>query len=393
MKIAIVSASQAHADVLEHMLQSEGAPETWSISLSVAGLGQLEELVEKENPDILILDGLCHKTSDLAVLERLSLQHPALGHIILSQNVSPDFLISSMRYGVHDVLEMPVAPDALRAALLRFEKKWAMSAVPRKKGKVIAFIGCKGGSGVTFLATNLGYILAEQGANVALFDLNLQFGDAVLFMSDSGSEYSLTDVTGDNITRLDASYLTACMQKILPNYAVLAAPENPEFALQIKPEHIAVLLSLARSLYDYVILDVGRVLNSVTVKALDHADMIFPVLQKTLPFIRDTKRVIHTLLELGHSKEKISLIVNRYEKDDEIALSDIEDTLGMRVYKAIPNSYKSVSASVNQGVPIIKIALNDPVSKALQEIATALTEGGERATKKSGWLSGLFNRS
>ena len=42
---------------------------------------------------------------------------------------------------------------------------------PTRKGKILAFISCKGGSGATFLAANLAYVLATQtNKKVALLD-------------------------------------------------------------------------------------------------------------------------------------------------------------------------------------------------------------------------------
>jgi pilus assembly protein CpaE len=62
----------------------------------------------------------------------------------------------------------------------------------------------------------------------------------------------------------------------------------------------------------------------------------------------------------------------------------------MKVFKTVPNSYEAVSASVNQGVPIMNIDKYDPVTKALQEVAQKLIEGPQAG--KSGWLSQLLHR-
>ena len=80
----------------------------------------------------------------------------------------------------------------------------------------------------------------------------------------------------------------------------------------MKPEHVEALIRLAKQHYDFVVLDIGRTLNATSVKALDYADNIFLVLQQTLPFIRDTKRLIKILLSLGYAKAKINLLINRY---------------------------------------------------------------------------------
>jgi pilus assembly protein CpaE len=273
----------------------------------------------------------------------------------------------------------------------RIESKLKPVSTPQKMGKVIAFMASKGGSGATFLACNLGYILAAtRDVKVALLDLNLQFGDAALFVSDSVPSNTLADVAS-NISRLDASFLASSMVQVLPNYGVLAAPEDAERSVEIKPEHIEALVRLAKSQYDFVIMDIGRTLSATSVKALDHADMIFVVLQETLPFIRDSKRLIHTLQSLGYAKDKINLILNRYEKGGDIQLEDVEATLGMKVFKTVPNSYEAVSASVNQGVPIMKIDKHNSVTKVLQEVAKNLTT--DPKAKSSGWLDSLFQHA
>ncbi|MDR3390409.1 MAG: AAA family ATPase [Sulfuriferula sp.] len=387
MKINVISTERTHANIIRQMLL-EGNPQR-QITLLDGGLELLTEGFDTNIPDLIIIDGICPGEEEFKTLEQLSLQQPGLAIVLLCKEPSSDFLLNMMRVGVKDVLPLPLVPAALQATVTRIEQKSTLTTSSRKHGKTIAFIACKGGSGATFIATNLAYILAaDQISHVALLDLNLQFGDASLFISDQIPSNTLADVA-ENITRLDASFLTSSMLHVLPNLGVLASPEDPENAIEIKPKHVEALLNLAKIEYDYIVLDIGRALNATSVMALDHADMIFLVLQETLPFIRDAKRLLHALQALGYSKDKIHLIVNRYEKGGEIQLEDVERTLGMKVFRTIPNSYAAVSASVNQGIPIIKIAQRDPVTKCLLEIA--YTMGNTVQPKNGGWFSHLLH--
>lgn len=387
MKIAAVSKNQQLLDELRRILTLEkGVPE---VSITLGTILQAEAVADQNRSDILIIDATCDNLAELASLEHISLRHPSMAVILLCPVRSPEFLIEAMRVGVREVLSLPLSKPTLLEAVARVQYR-ATLGKPLRKGTVLAFIGCKGGSGATFLATNLGYILAAaKGKKVALLDLNLQFGDASLFVSDSVPANTLADVAGSNASRLDAYFLASAMVQVLPNFGVLAAPEDPSRATEIRPESIEVLLNLAKTHYDFVILDIGRSLNAITVKALDHADLIFTVLQETLPFIRDTNQVLHSLQALGYTKDKVRLIVNRYEEGGDIRLEDVERTLGVKVFKTIPNSYSAVSASVNQGVPMMQIAGHDPVTKALQAIAQGLA--GETSVKRNGWLSNLLH--
>lgn len=387
MKIIVISPNKVLKEEIRRSLQSVDSSR--QVLLFDDGLESLALVATQEHPDLVIIDGICHETNDLKVLDQFSQRYPSMALIILCENATSEFLMGAIRSGVKDVLHLPLVLSDLQTAVSRVESKFKPVAAPQKVGKVIAFMASKGGSGATFLACNLGYVLAATNEiKVALLDLNLQFGDAALFVSDTVPSNTLADVAG-NISRLDASLLTSSMVQVLPNFGVLAAPEDAEHAEDVKPEHIEALLKLAKAQYDYVIMDIGRTLSATSVKALDHADLIFVVLQETLPFIRDSKRLIHTLQSLGYPKDKVNLIINRYEKGGDIRLEDVEATLGMKVFITIPNSYEAVSASVNQGVPMMKIAKYDPVTKALQEVAQKLIEGSQ--SKKNGWLANLLH--
>lgn len=390
MKIVAVSQNQQTLDELRHQLATEKS--SLEVFLFNGGILQAEAAIDQNRPNLLILETARGDRAELAELELIGLHHPDMAVILLAQSQSPAFLTDAMRVGVREVLPPPpFSGPALQDAIERTQKRVALMHAPAHKGKVLAFIACKGGSGATFLAVNLGYVLAAAyEKRVAVFDLNLHFGNASLFVSDHAPHNTLADVAS-NIQRMDTSFLASSMVQVLPHFGVLAAPESPERAAEVRPEHIDALLDLAVAHYDFVILDMGRALDAVSVRALDRANVIFPVLQETLPFIRDAKRLLATFRSLGYGREKINLIVNRYEKSAEIRLNDVEHTLGMKVSHTIPNSFKAVSASVNQGVPVMKIAPHDAVTKTLAHWGKELA--GDPPAKSGGWLANLFKKN
>lgn len=387
MKIAVVSRDEKQLSEIGRLLRERNPSD--EVSTVSGTLDKLAGITDLASPDVLVLDQPSVEGGDLARLERLSHQYPRMAFILLCQQHSPEFLIQAMRAGVREVLASPVSSGTLFPALLRIEEK--LDSHSQANGKVLAFISCKGGSGATFLATNLGYALAAQGKKrVALIDLNLQFGDASLFLSDQKPVATLSDVCRQ-IHRLDPSFLASSMLNVAPNYAVLAAPEDPAHARDVKPEHIDAILKLARRQYDFIVLDVGRSLDAISIRALDQADMIFPVLQTMLPYIRDGKRLMGMFRSLDYPKDKIHLIVNRHEKSSDIKLGDLEAAFGTGAFRIIPNHYEAAAASVAQGVPIVKLAKSSPISRALQEFARSLA--GDEAPASQGWLSRVLQRT
>lgn len=384
-RIALLSTDPRHLAELAARLRAEhGANEIEAVE---DGLGRWSASARKEAPDLLIVDGA--GVAELPALERLSTLYPSMALMVLNADMASDFLLRAMRAGVREVLPTPTAPGDLEAAVARIRDK--RNGQQDAGGKILAFISCKGGSGATFLATNLGYTLAAlQDKKVLLIDLNLQFGDASLFVSEEAPRTTLADLA-QQLHRLDAAFLAASLVEVAPNYGVLAAPEDPARAIDVRPEHVEALLTLARRHYDFVILDVGRQLDAVTLKALDLADLIFPVVQLTLPFIRDSKRLVSVFRSLDYPKSKINLIVNRYETGSTIRLEDLEEALGVKVFRTVPNSYAAAAASVNQGVPILKLARHNPIARSLQELGAFLaqTPGQERR----GWLARALKRA
>jgi pilus assembly protein CpaE len=372
VKIAVLSRDERH--LIELARQLRARPGADEIDMIAGTPARLSTLADDAVPDVLVVDQPLADEGDLEQLERLGHLFPQMAFVVLSADQSQDFLLRAMRAGVREVLPAAPSAAALAQALDRIAEK--LGSQGAANGKVLAFISCKGGSGSTFLATNLAFALAEGGKRVALIDMNLQFGDASLFVSDVKPLATLSDVA-TQIHRLDPSFLASSMVSVTPNYGILAAPSDPAHASDVKPEHVDAIVKLARRQYDFVVLDVGRSLDPVSVRALDHADTIYPVLQMTLPFIRDGKRLLTVFRNLEYAKDKVELIVNRHDKNSDIRLKDLEEAFDTTIRRTMPNHYDAAARSVNQGVPILRLMPESPLSLSLQSMARDLT--GEAA--------------
>ncbi|MBW8902388.1 MAG: AAA family ATPase, partial [Massilia sp.] len=235
-----------------------------------------------------------------------------------------------------------------------------------RDGKVLAFISCKGGSGATFLSTNFGYALATLAdRKVLLIDLHGQFGDATLYVSDQKAAMTLSDVCRQ-IARLDGAFLDSCLVHITPGFGILAAADD-------------------------LVLDVGRQIDAISLRALDSTDAIYPVLQLGLPDIRDGRRLLDIFRSLGYPTENTRLIVNRYEKGGKLRLQDLQSALGAEVMHTVPNDYLAVTDSVNQGVPALQLSRSAPVSRSLAELVELVT--ARRVADSKGLFDRLFGRT
>lgn len=384
MKIAAVSRNEKHLLEIARLVRERSPGD--ELNLSAGSLERFSSHAGSNMPDLLLLDQ--PQVGELARLEALGATHPRMITMILSAEQTVEFMMEAMRAGVREVLPAPVSAATLFPALARMREK--LEQHEHVNGKVLAFVSCKGGSGATFLATNLAYALAtECKQRVALIDLNLQFGDASLFVADHKPPATLADAALQ-IHRLDASLLASIMMPITSTFSVLAAPDDPVHAGDITPTHVDKLLSLARRHYDFVVLDVGRSLDPVGVRALDLADTIFPVLQTTLPYVRDGKRLLDVFRSLGYSPDKVQVIVNRHQKNAHVKLQDLEAACGTPIWRLVPNHFETAAASVNQGIPVLKLSAKNPIAKSLKGLARGLV--GDAVPAHANWLGRLLNK-
>lgn len=386
MKALLISRdAQLYAEIA-----SQGAARVPPLNVA-ASRASLRDSLDRplaDNPGLVIVDASGADAADGDLLERLTRHYAAAHFMLLTDNHHPELLIRAMRAGVREVLQLPLVHRALHEAIDRIAASAGMTSV--RDGKVLAFIACKGGSGATFISTNFGYALATLAdKKVLLIDLHRQFGDATLYVSDQKPAMTLSDVS-QQIARIDGPFLESCLVHVAPGFGVLAAADDPGQAIEAKPEHIDTILRVARQNYDYILLDVGRQIDAVSLRALDSTDAIYPVLQLALPDIRDARRLLDIFRSLGYITDHIRLIVNRYEKGGRLRLQDLHAALGAEVLHTVPNDYVAVTDSVNQGIPVLQLARGSAAARSLADLVEVVT--ARRVAESKGLFDRLFGR-
>ncbi|GAB2476527.1 AAA family ATPase [Comamonas humi] len=388
MKIAIISPNAAHQGDMAQALQEQGH----QVLSFDGGKTRMPMIAERERPDLMVVDGMCCDPDELAPVEYVTTHFPHTSVLLLCALQTPEFLLRSMRAGVREVLASPAEPEALQAAVARIAAKQAKSQAGQESAhaQVLAFVPCKGGSGATFLATSLAWELARSHP-VLLIDLNLQFGDTLAYLHEGLPSSTLADVARD-IHRLDASFLAASTVKVTPQLHVLASPADATQALEVKPEHIDAVLRVVAQQYDFVLLDIGRVLDPLALRALDQAQQIVPVLLPNVPAVRNAQRLLHMFRALGYPESRLHPVLNRMDRHADIGLPEVRKALGIaQQWRAVPESAKEVQAAINSGVPLAETNRSSPVVRELAAWAEELAPQAQQAS--GGFLNRLFHRA
>jgi pilus assembly protein CpaE len=256
-------------------------------------------------------------------------------------------MLQAMRVGVNEFIAEPLsAADFLGAV----ESAVGYQLAPVAPGKVLAFIGAKGGVGTTTLAVNVATALAAgKSRPVLMVDLHIgSHGDAALLLGVE-PRFSIVDAL-ENINRLDAAYLKSLIVHSKSGVDVLASPERPSLR---HPDGTQVrhLVQRLAELYPCVVLDVPRS-DFATIDALDALSSAILVVNQELPTVRRAAE-IGGLLRQRYGKDRVGTVVSRYDARADIGQDDIQRVVGLPVWATLPSDYRKVLAAANAGRPLV----------------------------------------
>jgi pilus assembly protein CpaE len=318
---------------------------------------------------------------ELAALElaaSLRISHPFVNVILIRSRIELTTLSSALAAGIRDVVD---AQDA--AALVNVVKRCqeidqqiashSQHGGDRlNHGKVIVVYSAKGGCGKTTLSTNLAASLSTiTRARICIVDLDLQFGDvAVALQLEPAKTISQALELGNSV---DAQALSQILVRFRDDFDALLAPIGPSDYELISPEFIDQVISELRGMYDFVIVDSSPAFNDILIKVMELADVVLLLTTLDMPAIKNLKVALSTLDAVGIPSARRRVIVNRADAKVGLTIDDVEDFTGVSVFASIPSSAE-VSASTNQGTPIVLAHPKHAVSRSIGDIARALAE-------------------
>lgn len=306
--------------------------------------------------------------------------------IVISQSKDPDQILGAMRAGAREFL-LETDRDGLRRAVHEHAKP---SETRGPGGTVVTFFPTRGGVGCTSIATNLGHALQKAGSRVCVVDFDLHLGDVLSFLDLPGT-YSITDVLA-NIGRLDRDLLDASIARHASGVRVLAQSGKVEEADHVRPLEVSQLLGFLRRHYDQVLVDGVRGFDEMSLAALDASQKILVVLTQDVPAVRNAKRCLDLFRRLGYGDGKISLLVNRFQKNPDITARVIEETTGLPVAGTLSNDYHSAIMAINRGMPLQSVAPRSRLTKDIEQNLVPILADQSRGAGKVGFFRNLLAR-
>jgi len=308
----------------------------------------LEQRLKMLRPDAVVLDVATDRETALFLLSHIVAAHlPVIG---LHSTSDPETILQCLRSGASEFLHAPFRlPEAEQAIMRLVRRKESDVRNQPSRGRLLAFVPAKGGSGTTTLAANVAHMLARlTDKRVLLADFDLTQG-TVCFLFKLTHHYSLLDGIKHS-HQLDES-LWGSLVANLRNLDILPAPDKP-FTSAIEPYRVHECLEYARSIYEYVVVDLPSISEKVAMATLNEADEIFLVANPELPTLFLARKTLALLEEMGFQKEQVRVVVNRLNKREELSVGDMEKIFRFPIHATFPSDSGSVRRALTEGRPV-----------------------------------------
>jgi pilus assembly protein CpaE len=379
LAIAVIGPNDQRRAAAMSALAGSGGNDVREISSYPPSLDGVAKVLEQQY-DVIIIDLDSDPEYALELVESVCAGGvPTV--MVYSEKSDADLLVRCMRAGAREFLTVPFEPHNMAEALVRASARRPVSKSARKaSGRLLTFIGAKGGSGATTLACNFAVALAQlPEQKTLLIDLDLPLGDAALNLGIV-AEYSTINAL-QSTSRLDASFLAQLLVKHSSGVWVLAAP-GKFIQYDASDEAIDRLLSVARQDFDNVVVDWGSRLDFSGSAVLKESTAIYLVTQAGIPELRNSNRLISQFFSAGGPK--LEIVINRYEpRTLGVSEEHINKALTRPAQWKIPNDYAAVRRMQINATPL---ALTDsPISRLIKQMANAAVGQAAPVTKKKGF--------
>ena len=344
--------------------------------------------VSATTPRILVID-IRNQPALPAALSAIRRAHPSLGIVLIASQPDPAMMLEAIRTGVNELLTEPLNVEDVRAALARMASRSASQST--KAGRTYAFLGAKGGVGTTTVAVNVATALSQSRAGrVLLIDLHPAHGDAALFLGVE-PRFSLIDAL-ENTHRMDAAFFKGLVEHTKTGVDLLASSERLLVA-PVDPHRVRTLLEFVSRAYDHVVVDAPRS-DSAMLDVLESASSIVIVANQELSTVRGAARMAATLRQ-RYGRERVQIVVSRYDSVSEIGQEDIERATGGTVRHLFPSNYRLAVNALNKGQPIV-VENHNKLAASFVGFARSLAGVAKPAqseeTKSGGFLGRLTGK-
>ena len=309
--------------------------------------------------------------------------------LLIAEDVSPASLHGLLREGGDEFVPYPLPEGELSQAIDRVltppepapvapEMQNKLKATGDRNGVVIPVQGMAGGTGATNLAVNLAWELAnidkENPPRVCILDLDFQFGSVSTYL-DLPRREAVFEML-QNTEEMDSESFMHSLLSYEQKLQVLTAPTDLIPMDLIAPDDISRVVEMARTNFDYVVIDMPKTFVEWTENVLQAAHVYFATLELDMRSAQNTLRIKRTLQSEQLPFEKLRFVLNRAPKFTDLngksRIKRLAESLGISIEVQLPDGGKAVPQNADHGVPMAEGIAKNPLRKEIAKLANSV---------------------
>lgn len=313
--------------------------------------------------------------------------------LVIAEEVSPIILHKLLKFGAEEFVPYPLPDGALHDAIQRMREKAEqaqmvaaniannLKATGDRDGVVLPVHGLAGGTGATTFAVNLAWELAnidegDDAMRVCLLDFDLQFGSTSTYL-DLPRREAVFELLQDTDTMDSESFMQALLA-YQEKLHVMTAPSELIPLDIVEQKDIKKIIDIAKSNFDYVVIDMPRTVVQWTETVLSEAHVYFAMTELDMRSAQNTLRVIRALKGEELPYEKLRYVLNRApgftDLNGKNRIKRMAESLDIKIEVLMPDGGKQVVQSNDHGVPLSDVAAKNPLRKEIQKLAASIHE-------------------
>ncbi|MBN2076776.1 MAG: response regulator [Dehalococcoidales bacterium] len=302
--ILVVDDDPAGQRLIKYMLSPEGY-EVLTASNGILGL----QMATQQSPDLVILDVMLPGLDGFEVCRRLreGSNTANISIVMLSGKTQETDRDTGMKMGADAYLIKPVNKQELIDTVNRLVNE-KTEVVEQHHGKIITFIGARGGLGTSTLTTNVSVALADKGYSTLLVDLSPSFSILadMMGLTVEQSAAGLFRGTGGVVS---SSVIKELMVDHPSGVKLLWADVFPEEYGSMTRENVETLMQETGNLSDFIIVDVPASPSDQAVAALTAADTVILVSGAAKESLERIDTSVTRLSRFGVNSNRVKLIL------------------------------------------------------------------------------------
>jgi pilus assembly protein CpaE len=348
--------------------------------------------------------------SDISTITRLiqTAKDRNIRVVLIAEEVSPIALHQLLRLGADDFVPYPLPEGALHETIERLRKPAAVAAPPAPKdddpevatpgfqasgdrdATILPVHGLAGGVGATTFAVNLAWELAsiekKDGPRVCLLDLDFQTGSVATYL-----DLPRREAVYELLTETAAADSDAFLQSLVTFnerlYVLTAPPEMLPLDI-LTSDDINRILEMARSNFDYVVIDMPKTVVQWTETVLNASHVYFALIELDMRSAQNALRLIRALKAEDLPVEKLRFGLSRAPRFTDLSgkarVKRLAESLDITIELLLADGGRQVTQSNDHGLPMAEFAAKNPLRKEIRKLAQSLRDLEKTAAQKAG---------